>query len=67
LRNIYMDGGSVIGEIETLSGFNGPDIAQMVLLDKVNLGFSLRALGGVDTRPDGTIDVLLPIKPYNGL
>lgn len=68
LRNIYMEGGDIIGEIETLSGFLGPDIAKMVLYDKVNVGFSLRALGSVDTKPDGTIEVLQPIKPKgNGL
>ena len=63
-----MEGGDIIGEIETLSGFLGPDIAKMVLYDKVNVGFSLRALGSVDTKPDGTIEVLQPIKPKgNGL
>ena len=35
----------------------------MILFDKVNVGFSLRALGSVNTRPDGTIEVLAPIKP----
>jgi len=63
LRNIYMEGENIIGEIETLSGFLGPDVAKMVLYDKVNLGFSLRALGSVNTLPDGTIEVLTPIKP----
>lgn len=63
LRNIYMEGTDVIGEIETLSSFFGPDIAKMILFDKVNIGFSLRALGSVDTKPDGTIIVLEPIKP----
>lgn len=65
LRNIYMEGPNIIGEIETLSGFSGPDIAKIVLYDKVNIGFSLRALGAVDTKPDGTIVVLNPIKPKN--
>ena len=63
LRNIYMESNQIIGEVETLSGFHGPDIAKMVLYDKVNVGFSLRALGSVNTRPDGTIEVLSPIKP----
>lgn len=63
LRNIYMEGTDIIGEIETLSSFLGPDVAKMVLYDKVNLGFSLRALGSVNTKPDGTIEVLTPIKP----
>lgn len=63
LRNVYMEGNQILGEVETLSGFHGPDIAKMVLYDKVNIGFSLRALGSVNTRPDGTIEVLSPIKP----
>lgn len=69
LRNIYMEGQDIIGEIETLSSFLGPDIAKMVLYDKVNVGFSLRALGSVNTLSDGTIEVLTPIKPRvcNGL
>lgn len=62
IRNIYMEGNDVIGEIETLSNRHGQDIANLVARDKVNIGFSLRALGGVDTLPDGTIKVLLPIK-----
>ncbi len=63
LRNVYFENGQIIGEVETLSGFHGPDIAKMILYDKVNVGFSLRALGSVNTRPDGTIEVLSPIKP----
>lgn len=63
LRRIYMEGTDIIGEIETLSGFKGPDLASIVMYDKVNIGFSLRALGAVDQRPDGTIVVLEPIKP----
>lgn len=63
LRKIYMDGDDVIGEIETLSGFLGPDVAKLILFDKINLGFSLRALGSVNTKSDGTIEVLQPIKP----
>lgn len=65
LRNIYMTNNQIIGEIETLSGFHGPDVAKMILLDKVNVGFSLRALGSVTALPDGTIQVLSPIKPKN--
>jgi len=63
LRNIYMEGKNIVGEIETLTSFNGPDIANMVSKDRVGIGFSLRALGGVNERPDGTIEVLTPIKP----
>ena len=65
LRNVCFENDQIIGEVETLSGFHGPDIAKMILYDKVNVGFSLRALGSVNTRPDGTIEVLAPIKPEN--
>lgn len=63
LRNIYMEGKDIYGEIETISGYGGPEIANMILRDKVNIGFSLRALGGVKEHRDGTIEVLSPIKP----
>lgn len=33
LRNIYFQDGTIIGEVETLSGFHGPDIAKMILYD----------------------------------
>ena len=62
IRRIYMEGNDVIGEIETLSNRNGQDIANLVARDKVNIGFSLRALGGVKTDPDGTVVVQLPIR-----
>lgn len=62
IRRIYMEGNDVIGEIETLSNRNGQDIANLVARDKVNIGFSLRALGGVKTDPDGTVIVQLPIR-----
>ena len=63
LRNIYMEGNKIIGEIETLSNRKGQDIANLIVKDKVNIGFSLRALGATDVLPDGTIKVLTPIKP----
>lgn len=63
LRDIRIEGKDVIGEVETISGFYGPSLAKTVLMDKLNLGFSLRALGGVRQEPDGTIIVLNPIKP----
>ena len=51
--------------METLSGFQGPSFARMLINDRVNIGFSLRALGAVETQPDGTIIVGSPIKPIN--
>lgn len=63
LRNIYMEGNDVVGEVETLSNRPGQDIANLIGRDKVNIGFSLRALGSTNTLPDGTIEVQEPIKP----
>lgn len=63
LRNISFKDGQVIGEIETLSGFRGPDLANLILKDKVDIGFSLRALGSVQPLQDGTVMVKTPIMP----
>lgn len=63
IRDIRLEGKDIIGEMETLSGFQGPSFARMLINDRVNIGFSLRALGAVETQPDGTIIVGSPIKP----
>ncbi|MCP4763389.1 MAG: hypothetical protein GY870_16575 [archaeon] len=63
IRNITMQGKDVIAEVETLSGFQGPSLAKSLILDKLNIGFSLRALGAVESQPDGTLLVKQPIKP----
>lgn len=50
----------IIGEnIVTLSGCKGPDLASLIL-DGVNIGFSLRALGSVEMLSDGTMRVQQP-------
>lgn len=41
----------------------GPDLANLILRDKVNIGFSLRALGAVEPMHDGTLMVKSPILP----
>lgn len=63
LRKVKMKGKDIIGEIETLSGFKGPDLANLILKDKVDIGFSLRALGSVEPLSDGTLQVKAPIRP----
>lgn len=63
IRNIGYQDGQIIGELETLSGFRGPDLANLITKDKVNIGFSLRALGGVEPLQDGTLMVKSPIMP----
>jgi hypothetical protein len=63
LRKLEFKGGQILGEIETLSGFKGPDLANLITKDKINIGFSLRALGGVEPMQDGTLVVTDPIMP----
>jgi hypothetical protein len=63
LRNVKLIDNEIIGEFETLSGFKGPDVYNLIMKDKVDIGFSLRALGAVETLQDGTIMVKDPIRP----
>jgi hypothetical protein len=63
IRDIYIDKNNIIGEIETLSGFRGPDIYNLVVNDKANIGFSLRMFGREVRDANGTIKVDKPIKP----
>lgn len=62
-RNISMNDRYIVGEIETLSGFRGPDLANIIENDKVDLGFSLRALGGVKKLDSGVLEVQSNIFP----
>jgi hypothetical protein len=62
IRNIGFKNGQIIGELETLSGFKGPDLAG-IIQDGVDIGFSLRALGGITPMGDGTLKVKTPILP----
>lgn len=62
IRNIKLENGIIEGEIETLSGFKGPDLASIILNDHVDIGFSLRALGSVQKRQDGILEVTTPMK-----
>jgi len=63
LRQIYINDKQVCGIFETLSGFKGPDLYNLIMKDKVDVGFSLRALGAVEALSDGTIMVKEPIRP----
>jgi len=56
-RNISFKDGQILGEVETLSSFKGPDLSNLVSKDKVNIGFSLRALGGVNKAGNGLMEV----------
>ena len=63
LRKIDFANNKVGGIFETLSGFKGPDLYNIIMKDQVDIGFSLRALGAVEQLQDGTILVKDPIKP----
>jgi len=64
IKDLKIDKGLIIGEIETLSGFKGPDLAGLIH-DSINFGFSLRALGSVEQLSDGSINVIEPMIPIN--
>jgi hypothetical protein len=52
LTKIYIDeGNKIIGEFETISGFLGPDVRDTIL-DKIDIGFSLRMAGKVVPHPN---------------
>ena len=64
LRNIYLKGNDIIGEMETLSGFLGPDLYNLIVHDKADIGFSLRMFGKVEMEGDtGVSRVSRPIRP----
>jgi len=62
IRKLSFKNGQILGELETLSGFKGPDLAGLIK-DNVNIGFSLRALGSVQQLSDGSINVVEPMIP----
>lgn len=51
IRDIYVDGPHIIGEVETLSGFRGPDLYSLIKEDKANIGFSVRMFGKMKPHP----------------
>jgi hypothetical protein len=63
IRDIKFRNGEIMGEMETLSSFRGPDLNKMIMDDKIDIGFSLRALGAVSPMPDGTLKVTEGIRP----
>jgi len=66
IRNMQFHNGQIIGELETLSSFRGPDLTKLILDDKIDVGWSLRALGAVSPMQDGTLKVMKEIRPING-
>lgn len=64
IRDIYIEGNEIIGEVETLSGFLGPDVYNLIVHDKADIGYSLRMFGRVETEgATGLAKVVRPIRP----
>lgn len=65
LRDIWVDGNNIIGEVETLSGFKGPDLRNIIMEDKANIGFSVRMFGKLKAHPSiqEVVEVVTPLKP----
>ncbi len=64
IRDIYIEGNNIIGEVETLSGFLGPDVYNLIVHDKADIGYSLRMFGRVETEgATGLARVVRPIRP----
>lgn len=64
IRDIRMEGNDIIGEVETLSGFMGPDLYKTLMYDKADIGFSLRMFGKVNLdESTGLAHVARPIRP----
>ncbi len=64
INNLSFKKNQILGEVSTLSSFKGPDLAGLIK-DGVNFGFSLRALGSVESLTDGTLNVIEPMIPIN--
>jgi hypothetical protein len=64
IRNIRLDGNDIIGEVETLSGFMGPSLRDLIIKDKADIGFSLRMFSRVQDHPKmtGVMEVVGPVK-----
>lgn len=64
IRDIRVEGNDIIGEVETLSGFMGPDLYKTIMYDKADIGFSLRMFGKVNIEEStGLARIARPIRP----
>ena len=61
IEDIKFKDNFIIGELSTLSSFKGPDLAKLIVDDKVDIGFSLRALGSIKPIAKGILEVSSPI------
>jgi hypothetical protein len=64
IRNIRMEGKKVIAEIESLSGFQGPSFRDLIVKDKADIGFSLRAFSRLKAHNkfEGVTEVTGPLR-----
>lgn len=65
ISDIFMEGNEVYGIVETLSGFRGPDLRDLIVKDKANIGFSLRMFSRIEPHPtlEGIMEVKTPLRP----
>jgi hypothetical protein len=65
VRSIRKDGNSVIAEVETLAGFKGPDLRDIITINKANIGFSLRMFGKLQphSQMKTVMEVVSPLRP----
>lgn len=65
ISDIYMDGNNIYGVVESLSGFRGPDLRDLILKDKANIGFSLRMFSKLEPHSsfEGVMEVKSPLQP----
>jgi len=62
ITKVYTEGNKIMGILESLTGFKGPDFRDLVIVDKANIGFSLRMLGKIQKHP--TLEnVIMPAEP----
>jgi len=62
ISKVYVEGNKIMGILESLSGFKGPDFRDLVMVDKANIGFSLRMLGRIQKHPTME-NVIMPSEP----
>jgi len=56
IEDMWLDGNMLMGRISTTHTKYGTEMTNLIVLDKVTMGFSLRSLGGVETR--NNVDVV---------
>jgi hypothetical protein len=65
ITDIRKDGNDIVGVVETLTGFRGPELRDLIVEDRVNIGFSLRMFAKLKKHPkyDEVMEVVAPFRP----